>query len=63
MRSSSEQRVFISYAHDDLPQVRKLYADLKARAVNVWMDEEDIGPGRWKNQIQKAIAQSRYFLF
>ena len=63
MSPFSEQRVFISYARDDLPQVRKLYADLKARAVNVWMDEEDIGPGRWKNQIQKAIAQSRYFLF
>lgn len=53
----------MSYAHDDLEKVRSLQADLKVRSVNVWFDKENIVPGKWKTQIQKAIPKSRYFLF
>ncbi len=31
-----KQRIFLSYAHEDLDTVRKLYDDLKKREVNVW---------------------------
>jgi len=54
---------FISYAHEDLNQVRKLYDGLKERKVNAWFDKVDIGPGRWKDKIEKAISRSRYFIF
>ena len=63
MSTSENPQVFLSYAHDDLKTVRRLYADLIERKVNVWFDKERMTPGRWKTQIQKAIPKSRYFLF
>ena len=63
MSTSENPQVFLSYAHDDLAKVRKLYSDLKARNVNVWFDKESMSPGKWKTQIQKAIPKSNYFLF
>ena len=59
----AQARVFISYASEDLAQVRRLYEDLKKRNVNAWFDDNDLRLGRWKPQITKAIAQSNYFLF
>jgi tetratricopeptide (TPR) repeat protein len=53
--------VFLSYAHEDLDKVRKVYEGLKERNVNVWFDKENLGPGRWKPQILKAISRSKYF--
>jgi tetratricopeptide (TPR) repeat protein len=56
-------RVFISYASENVAQVRRLYEDLKKRNVKAWFDKEDLKFGKWKPQITKAIAQSNYFLF
>ena len=55
--------VFLSYAHDDVDMVRKIYKGLKERKVNVWFDEEDLGPGKWKPQIRKIIPKCKYFMF
>jgi len=55
-------QVFLSYAREDLDSVRKFYADLKKRKVNIWFDKEDLGPGRWKKSILKAIARSTFFV-
>ncbi len=63
MSDVDKPHVFLSYAHDDLLTVRKLYASLKQRKVRVWFDKVDIGPGKWLPQISKAIAKSRYFIF
>ena len=63
MSKSEKPQVFISYAHDDLEKVEKLYNDLKSRDVNVWMDKVDLQPGPWKRQIEKQIPKCRYFLF
>jgi tetratricopeptide (TPR) repeat protein len=57
------KQVFISYAHENVVQVRSLYEDLKKRNVKVWFDKEDLKLGKWKPQITRAIAQSNYFLF
>ena len=54
--------VFISYAHEDLNQVRKVYEGLKKRRVNVWIDNEDLKTGRWKPQIMKTISRSKHFV-
>ncbi len=54
--------VFISYAHENLEQVLKVYEGLKKRKVNVWIDKRDLVPGRWKPQIFKAISRSKYFV-
>ena len=46
MNGADKSQVFISNAQDDLVTVRKLYASLNARKVNVWFDKANIGPGK-----------------
>ena len=55
-------RVFLSYASDDLETVRRVYDGLVERGVTVWFDQEDLGTGQWKRQITRAIQRSRYFI-
>ena len=62
MEQKSENQVFISYAHEDLETVKKIIHGLKERQINVWFDRQNLGPGRWKDQIIKAITRSRYFV-
>jgi len=62
MAKTARDRVFLSYAHEDLDTVHRIYAGLKERQLNVWFDKIDLGAGRWKPAITKAIAQSRFFL-
>jgi len=60
----TRDRVFLSYALENLEIVRKIYAGLKKRDVEVWFDksEDGLGPSRWKPQIEKAIPRSKYFV-
>ncbi len=60
--SSASKRVFLSYAHENLDMVRRIYTGLKVRKIDVWFDKEDLGPGLWKRKIEKAIPKSRYFI-
>jgi biotin carboxyl carrier protein len=60
---TAKGQTFICYAKEDVARVRKLYDDLRLRNVIVWFDEENLGPGEWKPQINKAIAQSSSVLF
>jgi tetratricopeptide (TPR) repeat protein len=62
MAGSARYRVFLSYAHEDQDKVRRIYSGLKQRRLDVWFDKENLGPGRWKPAIIKAITQSRYFI-
>lgn len=62
MSEADKARVFLSYAHEDLAIVRKIYTGLKERNLAVWFDKEDLGPGLWKRKIEKAIPKSRYFV-
>lgn len=56
-------RIFLAHAHEDKPQVRKLYADLKARGFDPWFDVEDLLPGQfWKQEIPKAIRNAVAFI-
>ena len=41
----AQARVFISYASEDIAQVRRLYEDLEKRDVNAWFDEDHLRPG------------------
>lgn len=59
---SLSPQVFLSYAREDIKTVKMIYNGLKKRKVNIWMDQEDINPGKWKTQIERAISQSRYFI-
>jgi hypothetical protein len=55
MAITNRDRVFLSYAHEDLDTVRSIYSGLKQRKLNVWFDKVDLGPGRWKPAIKGII--------
>ena len=62
MAKTTRDRVFLSYAHEDLDAVRRIYKGLKERQLKVWFDKEHLKPGEWMPQIEKAIPRSRYFI-
>lgn len=62
MSINVRDQVFLSYAHEDLETVRKVYQGLLDRGLKVWFDETNLGAGTWKDKIIKAIARSRYFV-
>ncbi len=62
MNESSKNRVFLSYAKENLVKVKEVYDGLIKRGLNVWFDNEHLEPGPWKPQIEKAISKCRYFV-
>ncbi|HBH72377.1 MAG TPA: hypothetical protein DDY43_02825 [Synechococcales bacterium UBA10510] len=58
-----DKTIFISYARPDVASARRLYADLRADDLEVWLDEESLLPGQnWRVAITSAIEQSRFFI-
>ena len=48
--------VFLAHNSEDKPQVNAIAAKLKQCDLRYWLDEEQIPPGRWfQDVIQKAI--------
>ena len=62
MSNSRKNRIFLSYASEDIDIVYKIYEGLKKRKCDVWFDKEHLTKGKWKPQIAKAISRSRYFV-
>ena len=55
--------VFISYVRENAEIVDRLYQDLKAHGIQVWLDRNDIDPGdRWEQAIRRAIQQGAFFI-
>jgi hypothetical protein len=62
-RQFDAPRLFLSYAREDSVAARKLYEELSARGLNVWLDREALRPGQnWRVAVRQAIRGSRYFL-
>jgi hypothetical protein len=60
---TTKRRIFLAHAREDNAQVGKLYADLKARGFDPWLDKVDLIPGQnWEIEIPKAIRQAGIFL-
>lgn len=57
-------KVFLSYAHEDIHQAKRLYQILDSLpTVKVWFDKESLLPGqKWQIEIHKAVRESRFFL-
>lgn len=62
MTQPRKEQTFLSYAHEDLSTVRKIYKALRKRNLNLWFDKEDMRPGEWEEQIEQAIYESKYFI-
>lgn len=53
---SEEFDVFLAHNTADKPEVRAIANQLKERGIKVWLDEDQIPPGRsFQDEIQKAI--------
>lgn len=62
MSESNRDRVFLSYAEEDLDKVKSVFKGLEKRGLNVWFDKKHLKPGPWKPQIERAISKSKYFV-
>lgn len=63
MEIDESHNVFISYAREDIEAAKRVYDELKAAGVSVWMDDQDLLPGTdWAIEIAKSIKRSRYFI-
>jgi|GEM_PF-4961601 len=52
--------VFLSHNSRDKPAVRKLADKLRERGITVWLDEEQLVPGRpWQSALEEVIATAR----
>ncbi len=55
--------VFLGYAQEDRPKVRKLFRALQKAGVNPWMDCQKLLPGQnWRRAIEQTIELSDFFL-
>jgi TIR domain len=57
------RRIFLAHAREDKARVRQLYADLKIRGFDPWLDEEYLIPGEnWRVAIPNAIRAAGVFV-
>jgi len=56
-------QVFISYSRRDIDVVESIVAQLEAAGIEVWLDREDIKPGKqWRKQIVEGIDTAEAFV-
>jgi predicted nucleotide-binding protein len=52
-------KVFISYAHNDMPLAKRVTNALEQSGLDVWDAEREILPGdNWAKKIAKALEES-----
>lgn len=61
--NQKERHVFISYVRENAMDVEKLCNILRIQGVRVWIDRNEIAPGKfWKDEIRKAIQTGSFFI-
>jgi len=61
--AATSVRVFLSYAREDVAEAVRLYEELSAKGLDVWLDKESLLPGQnWKSTIRREIRERRYFI-
>jgi len=59
----TQPSVFLAYAVEDLPMVRRLADVFKDQGCSVWLDKDDLMPGQnWTRAIERAIADADAFV-
>lgn len=60
---SYQYDLFVSYSSDDRPWALKLYDDLKARNIKVFLDQNRLDIGKpWEPQLAKAVQGSQHLV-
>jgi hypothetical protein len=55
--------IFLAYAHEDYPEVKRLYTALHNAGFEPWMDREKLLPGQnWPRAIDRAIDIAEFFI-
>jgi len=55
--------VFVSYVREDSADVDRLVRELAGYGVDVWLDRNEIEPGRnWRDAIRHAVQEGAFFL-
>ncbi|MFN8530955.1 MAG: toll/interleukin-1 receptor domain-containing protein [Anaerolineae bacterium] len=56
--------VFLSYVSKDIDVMWRVYTDLQAEGLTVWIDQTNLEPGTlaWDRAIEDAIVQASYFV-
>ena len=63
MRADFEYDIFISFSHEDIEDVKKLYSRLNDFALRVFWSDEKLKTGvGFTNKIQEALKQSQHFV-
>ncbi len=63
VREMPENAVFISYAREDLPAVKRIKAGLEAAGITTWFDLERLESGDdYDRKVQRNIARCSYFI-
>ncbi|HVR39021.1 MAG TPA: toll/interleukin-1 receptor domain-containing protein [Thermoanaerobaculia bacterium] len=57
--SKRDYEVFLSYSSENQSWIRRFRDALKDSGVTVWFDRELLLGERWKDEIEKALRQSR----
>src|SRR5215467_4799366 len=61
--ANHEARLFLSYAHQDVTAVKKLYSKLVESGFRPWMDVKDLTAGEnWHVAIERAIRECDFFV-
>ncbi len=65
VNKSRFNQVFVSYAHEDKPAVRKICRELKRNDVNVWWDDDSLKNHgiELDHEIVREIYKSRFVIF
>jgi hypothetical protein len=62
-RIAENIQIFLSYAHEDLEQVRVIYKKLRDAGYGCWLDKENLQGGQdWELEIENAIKGSDFVL-
>jgi len=57
------EHVFVSYVRENSEVVDRLAGQLRAFGIRVWLDRQQIAPGRrWRDAIREAIADGAFFI-
>ncbi len=63
MSASSSRAVFLSYASEDAPVVRRICDSLRSAGIEVWFDQSElVGGDAWDGKIRGQIATCRLFV-
>ncbi|MCP4745549.1 MAG: TIR domain-containing protein [Desulfobacteraceae bacterium] len=60
MGKRDSEKVFLSYASEDLKKVKEIYSGLTGRHLQVWLDKENVtAPG---NKLPGAVTEVKNYL-